>query len=405
MNNLDNIRNDFPILSKKVNGKSLVYFDNGATTQKPNSVIQVISDYYKDYNSNVHRGVHQLSQLATEKYENARIVLKQFINASYKEEVIFTKGTTEAINIVASSYGRKSLSKGDEVIISAMEHHSNIVPWQMICEEKGAKLIIAPINNDGDLIMDQLFDLINSNTKIISLTHVSNTLGTINPIQEIIDTAHSYNAVVLIDAAQSIQHLPIDVQQLNCDFLAFSGHKMYGPTGVGVLFGKKRILEEMGPIQGGGDMIKEVTFNKTTYNDLPYKFEAGTPNIVGVIGLAEAIKYIQKTGFDFIQKQESALLMKATHSLSEIDGLRIIGNAKQKSSVISFVVDGVHPFDIGTLLDQLGIAIRTGHHCTQPLMDYFKIPGTARASFSFYNSEDEVGLMVEGLKKAVKMLA
>ena len=405
MNNLDNIRNDFPILSKKVNGKPLVYFDNGATTQKPNSVIQVISDYYKDYNSNVHRGVHQLSQLATEKYENARIVLKQFINASYKEEVIFTKGTTEAINIVASSYGRKTLSKGDEVIISAMEHHSNIVPWQMICEEKGAKLIIAPINNDGDLIMDQLFELINSNTKIISLTHVSNTLGTINPIQKIIDTAHSYNAVVLIDAAQSIQHLPIDVQQLNCDFLAFSGHKMYGPTGVGVLFGKKRILEEMDPIQGGGDMIKEVTFNKTTYNDLPYKFEAGTPNIVGVIGLAEAIKYIQKTGFDFIQKQESALLMKATHSLREIEGLRIIGNAKQKSSVISFVVDGVHPFDIGTLLDQLGIAIRTGHHCTQPLMDFFKIPGTARASFSFYNSEDEVGLMVEGLKKAVKMLA
>jgi len=405
MNNLDNIRNDFPILSKKVNGKTLVYFDNGATTQKPNSVIQVISDYYKDYNSNVHRGVHQLSQLATEKYENARIVLKQFINASYKEEVIFTKGTTEAINIVASSYGRKTLSKGDEVIISAMEHHSNIVPWQMICEEKGAKLIIAPINNDGDLIMDQLFELINSNTKIISLTHVSNTLGTINPIQEIIDTAHSYNAVVLIDAAQSIQHLPIDVQQLNCDFLAFSGHKMYGPTGVGVLFGKKRILEEMDPIQGGGDMIKEVTFNKTTYNDLPYKFEAGTPNIVGVIGLAEAIKYIQKTGFDFIQKQESALLIKATHSLREIEGLRIIGNANQKSSVISFVVDGMHPFDIGTLLDQLGIAIRTGHHCTQPLMDYFKIQGTARASFSFYNSEDEVGLMVEGLKKAVKMLA
>ncbi len=404
MRDLDQIRQDFPILSKKINGRSLVYLDNGATSQKPNSVIESISDYYKSYNSNVHRGVHHLSQLATEKYEEARVLMQNFINASDKQEIIFTKGATEAINIVASSWGRQEIKKGDRVIISAMEHHSNIVPWQMVCEEKGAELKVAPINHDGDLIIDDLFGLINEKTKIIALTHISNTLGTINPIQQIIKKAHEFNAAVLIDAAQSIQHMQIDVQKLNCDFLVFSGHKMYGPTGTGVLFGKKNILENMIPYQGGGDMIKEVRFEKTTFNDLPYKFEAGTPNIVGVIGLSEAVKYINEIGFNFILQQETKLLNLATASLKEIHDLKIIGNAKLKSSVISFVIDGVHPFDIGTLLDQLGIAIRTGHHCTQPLMGFYNIPGTARASFSFYNTEEEISLLVNGLKKAVKML-
>jgi len=404
MMSLDEIRKDFPVLAEKVNGRSLVYFDNGATSQKPISVIRAITEYYKEYNSNVHRGVHHLSQLATEKYENARAVIQKFINASDLQEIIFTKGTTEAINIVASSWGREELKKGDQVIISAMEHHSNIVPWQMVCEEKGAELKVAPINQEGELIIEELFDLINSQTKIIALTHISNTLGTINPIQKIINKAHEYNAYVLIDAAQSIHHMQIDVQKLNCDFLAFSSHKMYGPTGVGVLYGKKNILEQMRPFQGGGDMIKEVTFEKTTYNDLPYKFEAGTPNIAGVIGLAEAVKYINKIGFDFIHQQESLLLKIATNSIKELPGLQIIGNAKQKSSVVSFIIDEVHSFDIGTLLDQLGIAIRTGHHCTQPLMEFYKIPGTARASFAFYNTEEEVSLLVDGLKKALKML-
>ena len=405
MNSIEKIRNDFPILGKKLNGKSLVYFDNGATTQKPNVVIDAISNYYKDYNSNIHRGVHQLSQLATQKYEDARSLVQQFVNAKQREEIIFTRGTTDSINLVAFSYGRKNLKAGDEVIITAMEHHSNIVPWQMVCEEKGAVLKIAPINIDGDLILEDLYDMLSERTKIVSLIHVSNTLGTINPVREIIHKAHENNAVVLLDAAQSIQHMPIDVIGLDCDFLTFSGHKIYGPTGTGVLFGKKALLDEMDPIQGGGDMIKEVTFSKTTYNELPHKFEAGTPNIVGVIGMAEAINYVNQLGFDFIHQQETLLLEKATSALSSIDRLKIIGNSQQKSSVVSFVIDGIHPFDIGTLLDQLGIAIRTGHHCTQPLMDFYQIPGTARASFAFYNLEKEVDLLYEGLKKSVKMLS
>ena len=405
MNSIEKIRNDFPILGKKLNGKSLVYFDNGATTQKPNVVIDAISNYYKDYNSNIHRGVHQLSQLATQKYEDARSLVQQFVNAKQREEIIFTRGTTDSINLVAFSYGRKNLKAGDEVIITAMEHHSNIVPWQMVCEEKGAVLKIAPINIDGDLILEDFYDMLSERTKIVSLIHVSNTLGTINPVREIIHKAHENNAVVLLDAAQSIQHMPIDVIGLDCDFLTFSGHKIYGPTGTGVLFGKKALLDEMDPIQGGGDMIKEVTFSKTTYNELPHKFEAGTPNIVGVIGMAEAINYVNQLGFDFIHQQETLLLEKATSALSSIDRLKIIGNSQQKSSVVSFVIDGIHPFDIGTLLDQLGIAIRTGHHCTQPLMDFYQIPGTARASFAFYNLEKEVDLLYEGLKKSVKMLS
>ena len=405
MNSIEKIRNDFPILCKKLNGKSLVYFDNGATTQKPNVVIDAISNYYKDYNSNIHRGVHQLSQLATQKYEDARSLVQQFVNAKQREEIIFTRGTTDSINLVAFSYGRKNLKAGDEVIITAMEHHSNIVPWQMVCEEKGAVLKIAPINIDGDLILEDFYDMLSERTKIVSLIHVSNTLGTINPVREIIHKVHENNAVVLLDAAQSIQHMPIDVIGLDCDFLTFSGHKIYGPTGTGVLFGKKALLDEMDPIQGGGDMIKEVTFSKTTYNELPHKFEAGTPNIVGVIGMAEAINYVNQLGFDFIHQQETLLLEKATSALSSIDRLKIIGNSQQKSSVVSFVIDGIHPFDIGTLLDQLGIAIRTGHHCTQPLMDFYQIPGTARASFAFYNLEKEVDLLYEGLKKSVKMLS
>ena len=405
MNSIEKIRNDFPILAKKLNGKSLVYFDNGATTQKPNVVIDAISNYYKDYNSNIHRGVHQLSQLATQKYEDARSLVQQFVNAKQREEIIFTRGTTDSINLVAFSYGRKNLKAGDEVIITAMEHHSNIVPWQMVCEEKGAVLKIAPINIDGDLILEDFYDMLSERTKIVSLIHVSNTLGTINPVREIIHKAHENNAVVLLDAAQSIQHMPIDVIGLDCDFLTFSGHKIYGPTGTGVLFGKKALLDEMDPIQGGGDMIKEVTFSKTTYNELPHKFEAGTPNIVGVIGMAEAINYVNQLGFDFIHQQETLLLEKATSALSSIDRLKIIGNSQQKSSVVSFVIDGIHPFDIGTLLDQLGIAIRTGHHCTQPLMDFYQIPGTARASFAFYNLEKEVDQLYEGLKKSVKMLS
>ena len=405
MNSIEKIRNDFPILGKKLNGKSLVYFDNGATTQKPNVVIDAISNYYKDYNSNIHRGVHQLSQLATQKYEDARSLVQQFVNAKQREEIIFTRGTTDSINLVAFSYGRKNLKAGDEVIITAMEHHSNIVPWQMVCEEKGAVLKIAPINIDGDLILEDFYDMLSERTKIVSLIHVSNTLGTINPVREIIHKSHENNAVVLLDAAQSIQHMPIDVIGLDCDFLTFSGHKIYGPTGTGVLFGKKALLDEMDPIQGGGDMIKEVTFSKTTYNELPHKFEAGTPNIVGVIGMAEAINYVNQLGFDFIQQQETLLLEKATSALGSIDRLKIIGNSQQKSSVVSFVIDGIHPFDIGTLLDQLGIAIRTGHHCTQPLMDFYQIPGTARASFAFYNLEKEVDQLYEGLKKSVKMLS
>jgi cysteine desulfurase/selenocysteine lyase len=381
-----------------------VYLDNGATTQKPKSVIEAESTYYSEYNSNIHRGVHHLSQLATQAFEEVREEVKNFINAASTDEIIFTKGTTDGINLIASCFGRKFLNPGDEVLISAMEHHSNIVPWQMICEERGAQLKVIPINEAGELKMDAFEKLVSSKTKIISIVYVSNALGTINPVSEIIKKAHSLHIPVLLDAAQSISHFPTDVQELNCDYLVFSSHKLFGPTGVGVLYGKAHLLNELPPYQGGGDMIKEVTFEKTTYNVLPHKFEAGTPNIAGVIGLGEAIKYLKSIGFDWIEQQEKELLTYATQKLLSIEGLKIYGTASQKVCVISFLIEGTHPFDVGTLIDQLGIAVRTGHHCTQPLMTFFDIPGTIRASFSFYNTLEEVDLLYNALLKAKKML-
>ena len=404
MKTLAEIRNDFPILNAKVRGKELVYLDNGATAQKPAVVIDAINTYYKDYNSNIHRGVHHLSQVATTAYENAREKLRGFINSPKLEEVIFTKGTTESINIVASCFGRKSLNKGDEVIISAMEHHSNIVPWQMICDEREAVLKVIPINNNGELLMDEYKKLLSDKTKLVAVIHISNTLGTINPVKEIIDLAHQKGALVLLDGAQAVPHIKVDVQDLGCDFYAFSGHKIFGPTGVGVLYGKSEYLNDMPPYQGGGDMIKEVTFEKTTYNCLPHKFEAGTPNIVGGIGLGVAVDYMQEVGIDLIHKREEELLAFATEKIVKVEGVRIIGEAERKASVLSFVIDGLHPFDIGTLLDQLGIAVRTGHHCTQPLMSFFEIPGTIRASFAFYNTKEEVDKLISGLERALSML-
>lgn len=404
MVNINDIRKDFPILNRKIKGKDLVYLDNGATTQKPSQVIDTINEYYSNENSNIHRGVHTLSQEATTKYEEARQTIQEFIGAQHSHEIIFTSGTTGSINLIASSFGKKHINKGDEVLISAMEHHSNIVPWQMICEEKGAILKVIPINKKGELIIDELDNLLSPKTKIVAVNHISNTLGTINPIETIIEKAHQQNALVLIDAAQSIAHTPINVIELDVDFLVFSGHKMFGPTGVGILYGKEELLNDLPPYQGGGDMIKEVTFEKTTYNCLPHKLEAGTPNIAGGIGIGEAANYIQKIGFDFIHQQEEELLLYGTQKLIEIEGLRIIGTADQKTSVISFVIEGVHPFDVGTIIDQLGIAVRTGHHCTQPLMQFFEIPGTIRASFSFYNTKEEIDIFIEALKRALKML-
>jgi cysteine desulfurase/selenocysteine lyase len=404
MKTIAEIRNDFPILNAKVRGKELVYLDNGATAQKPAMVIDAINTYYKDYNSNIHRGVHHLSQVATTAYEEAREKLRGFINAPKLEEVIFTEGTTESINIVASCFGRNFLNKGDEVIISAMEHHSNIVPWQMICDEREAVLKVIPINNKGELLMDEYKKLLSDKTKLVAVIHISNTLGTINPVKEIIDLAHQNGALVLLDGAQAVPHIKVDVQDLGCDFYAFSGHKMFGPTGVGILYGKSEYLNDMPPYQGGGDMIKEVTFEKTTYNCLPHKFEAGTPNIVGGIGLGVAVDYMQEVGVDLIHNREEELLAYATEKLIKLEGVRIIGEAEHKAGVLSFVIEGAHPFDVGTLLDQLGVAVRTGHHCTQPLMDIFKIPGTIRASFAFYNTKEEVDKLISGLERALSML-
>jgi len=401
---LKEIRNDFPILSREVNGKPLVYLDNGATTQKPQIVIDAISKYYDNENSNIHRGVHLLSQEATTAYEEARVKIQQFINAKHSHEVIFTSGTTGSINLISSSFGKKHIQKGDEIIITAMEHHSNIVPWQMLCEEKEAILKVIPINKKGELIVKEFKKLITEKTKLVSFTHTSNSLGTINPTEEIIKIAHANNALVLVDGAQAIGHDRVDVQKLDADFFVFSGHKLFGPTGTGILFGKEELLNDLPPYQGGGDMIKTVTFEKTTYNELPHKFEAGTPNIAGGIGIGAAIDYVNSIGFEFIKKQEKELLHYATQELRKINGLKIIGEAEHKTSVISFVVDGVHPFDIGVILDKLGIAIRTGHHCTQPLMDFFEIPGTARASFSFYNTKEEVDILISGLNRALGML-
>ena len=402
--NIEKIRNDFPSLHQEVYGKPLIYFDNGATSQKPQVVIDAIDRYYSKDNANIHRGVHYLSQLATDQYEKARKTIQQYINAEREEEIIFTKGTTDSINLVAFSLG-ETLKAGDEIMITAMEHHSNIVPWQMLCERKGCKLKVVPINDSGELIMSEFDALLSSKTKLISLTHVSNTLGTINPVEEIISKGHDAGAYILLDGAQSIQHMQVDMQKLDCDFYAFSGHKVFGPTGVGVLYGKKSVLDALPPYQGGGDMIAKVSFEKTTYNELPFKFEAGTPNISGGIALAAAFEYLNTFDIEAIQAYEHELLEYAQKALLELPGLRIIGTAVEKISVISFVIEGLHPFDIGTLLDKQGIAVRTGHHCTQPLMDRFGIPGTIRASFAFYNTKEEVDQFIKGVERSIKMLS
>jgi cysteine desulfurase/selenocysteine lyase len=402
--NILDIREDFPILKSLVNGKPLVYLDNGATTQKPQVVIDAITNYYTSQNSNIHRGVHHLSQVATDAYELTRTKLKPFINAEHEHEIILTKGTTDAINLVAQCYGKAFVKEGDEIIISAMEHHSNIVPWQMLCEERGATLKVIPMSQEGNLDLSAYKSMLNDRVKMVSVTYVSNSLGTVNPVKEIIDLAHAQGVPVLLDAAQAVPHIPIDVQGLDVDFLAFSGHKMYGPTGIGVLYGKEKWLNAMPPYQGGGDMIKTVTFEKTTYNELPFKFEAGTPNIEAGICLAYAIDYIEAIGLKNIAHYENELLEYATNTLLEIPGLRIIGTAKEKSSVISFLIDGTHPYDVGTILDKLGVAVRTGHHCTQPVMDFYGIPGTIRASLGLYNSKADIDALVDGVKRAVSML-
>ena len=396
-------RQDFPILSEKIYGKPLVYLDNGATAQTPTQVTDVMVEYYNKYNSNIHRGVHYLSNKSTDGAENARLKVQGFINAEHSHEVIFTAGTTESINLVANSFGERYIFEGDEIIVSEMEHHSNIVPWQMLCQRKKATLKVIPFNDNGELMIEKLEDLITDRTKILSVNHISNSLGTINPIKEIIDFAHSKNVPVLIDAAQSIQHKKIDVQALDADFLAFSGHKLYGPTGVGVLYGKEKFLNEMPPWQGGGEMIKEVTFEKTTYNELPFKFEAGTPNYIDIIGLGAAIDYVETIGLEAIDAYEQELLEYATEKMQAIPGLRIYGTAKNKTSVISFLVEGVHFFDMGTLLDQMGIAVRTGTHCTEPVMQHFGIEGTVRASFAFYNTKEEIDVLCAGVEKVCKM--
>jgi len=399
------VRRQFPVLNREVKGRKLVYFDNAATSQKPQAMIDSLVDYYSNYNANIHRGIHTLAEEATAAFEATRDACKELINASSREEVIFTRGTTDGINLVAYTWGRKNLGKGDEVIITAMEHHSNIVPWQIVCEEKGAVLKVIPIDDNGELLMDEYRKLLNAKTKIVSAVHVSNALGTVNPVKEIIEEAHKIGALVLVDGAQSTVHLDIDVQALDCDFFAFSAHKLYGPTGIGVLYGKKDILNAMPPFQGGGEMIKEVTFEKTTYNDLPYKFEAGTPNIADIIAFKAAIDLVNGLGKKNIKQYEDELLQYGTQQLKQIPGVRIIGEAKEKVSVISFVVDKLHPQDLGILLDNYGIAVRTGHHCAQPLMDCYRIPGTVRASFAVYNTKEEIDELVVGLKKAIKMLS
>ncbi len=400
---IENIRKDFPILARTVYGKPLIYFDNAATTQKPKPVLDTINTYYSHVNSNIHRGVHYLSDSATSEYECARRIVKEYINARYEEEIIYTRGATESINLVTSTYGRKFLNEGDEIIISEMEHHSNIVPWQILCEEKGCKLRVIPIDDNGDLILEEFDKMINKNTKFVSVVHISNSLGTVNNIEYILKRAKEAGAVTLIDAAQSIQHTKIDVQKLDCDFLVFSGHKIYAPTGIGVLYGKKALLEAIPPYQGGGDMISSVSFEKTLYNDLPWKFEAGTPNIAGAIGLGSAIRYLQTIGIEQISRYEKEILEYATEKISQVPGLKIIGTAKKKSSVISFVFDNIHPHDVGTLLDRDGIAIRTGHHCTEPVMRRYRIPATSRASFAFYNKKEEIDIFVNSIYKVVKM--
>ncbi|MDR5591527.1 cysteine desulfurase [Christiangramia sp. SM2212] len=400
---VEKIRKDFPILNREVNGYPLVYFDNAATAQTPTQVMDVIVDYYSNYNANIHRGVHSLSQEATDKYEQARIKIQKHFNAEKSHEIIFTSGTTHGINLVANGFS-SILKKGDEILVSAMEHHSNIVPWQMLCERTGAELKVIPMNDKGELIYAEFEKLVNSNTKLVFLNHVSNALGTVNPIKKIIQKAHENGAAVLIDGAQAAPHIKADVQELDVDFYVVSAHKMCGPTGVGVLYGKEEWLEKLPPYQGGGEMIATVSFEKTTYAGLPHKFEAGTPNICGGIAFGAAIDYMNNIGFEIIANYEHELLEYATAKLKEIEGMKIYGEASEKTAVISFNIEGLHPYDIGTLLDKMGIAVRTGHHCAQPVMDFFKIPGTVRASFSFYNTYQEIDRFIEAVKKAKMML-
>jgi cysteine desulfurase/selenocysteine lyase len=401
---VNQVRKDFPILTQLVNGKPLVYFDNAATTQKPQVVINAVSDYYAETNANIHRGIHTLAEKATAAFEASRDSVKSFINAQYREEVIFTRGTTESINLVAATFGRQNIKAGDEILISSMEHHSNIVPWHMLASEKGAVVKIIPINDQGEIILEEYEKLLSSKTKLVAIVHVSNALGTINPVKQMIALAHKQGAVVLVDGAQSSSHLDIDVQDLNIDFFALSAHKLYGPTGIGILYGKKELLEAMPPYQGGGEMIGEVTFTGFTVNELPYKFEAGTPNIADAIALKYALDYIQNIGKEVIRKHENELLSYATNAIVQLEGIKLIGTAKEKVSILSFVMERVHHQDLGILLDQKGIAIRTGHHCAQPLMNRLCISGTSRASFALYNTKEEVDIFIDGMKKAVKML-
>ncbi|MBI4308093.1 MAG: cysteine desulfurase [Chloroflexi bacterium] len=398
------IREDFPILKQQVHGRPLVYLDNAATTQKPQVVIDALVRYYSAMNANIHRGVHHLSVRATEEYESARARVRRFLNAAEDREIVFVRGATEGINLVAYSYGRQHVGEGDEVVISAMEHHSNIVPWQILCQERGARLRVVPINDAGELLLDEYERLLGPRTKLVSIVHVSNSLGTINPVERIVALAHSRGIPVLVDGAQSTPHMPIDVRKLGCDFFVFSGHKVFGPTGIGVVYGRADLLESMPPYQSGGDMIKSVTFEKTLYNSLPYKFEAGTPDISGVIGLGAAIDYVTAVGSDRISAYERELLEYGTLRLSTISGLRLIGTARQKAGVLSFVLDGIHPHDIGTILDAEGVAIRTGHHCTQPLMERFGVPATARASLAFYNTRAELDALAKGIEHVIEVL-
>ena len=404
MFDINKIREQFPILKRKVNDKDLVYFDNGATTQKPQSVIDAVSNYYEEENANVHRGVHFLSGLATDKFEETRSAIQRFIGAKHNHEIIFTKGTTESINLVANGF-RSLLRRGDEIIISGLEHHSNIVPWQMCCELSGATLKVIPLLDNGSLDMENFNNLLSKNTKLVAVSHVSNTLGTINPIEEIIEKSHTVGAKVLIDGAQAASHICLNMQELGADFYCFSAHKMYGPTAVGVLYGKEEILNILPPYQGGGEMIKEVSFEKTTYASLPYKFEAGTPNIAGVIAFKSAIDFIREVGVENIAKYEAELLQYATSEILKIEGVKIYGTSKNKSGIISFNIEGIHPYDIGTIVDKMGIAIRTGHHCTQPIMTRYNIPGTARISLAIYNTKAEVDSCIHAIKKAQKMLS
>lgn len=402
---VEKIRGDFPILHQKVHGHPLAYLDNAATSQKPRPVIEALNYYYRSINANIHRGVHYLSEAATDAYEGARETVRGFINARSSREIVFTRGTTEAINLAAFAYGRKYLREGDEILISHMEHHSNIVPWQLLCEQTGARLRVIPINDQGEIIFEGFERLLTDRTRLVSIVHVSNSLGTINPVEEIIRTAHARNIPVLLDGAQAVPHKGVDVQALDCDFYAFSGHKMFGPTGIGVLYAKEALLEAMPPYQGGGDMIKSVSFEKTTFNDLPHKFEAGTPHIAGAVGLGKAAEYIQSVGYDTIEAHEHALLQYATDALSEIKPLRIVGTAEKKAAVISFVLENIHPHDVGTILDRQGIAVRTGHHCTQPVMARFGIPATSRASLALYNTMADIDRLVAGIHQVIKVFS